>query len=81
MGLYSGVNKRGEINLYARIEKLTVHREMKSAITRSTYLVGFNEQFIVHSRIKLVSLAVVIWMSRNVPPKERCVTSKKRLRG
>ena len=28
-----------------------------------------------------VSLAAVFWMSRNAPPKERCVTSKKRLRG
>ena len=29
----------------------------------------------------LISLAAVFWMSRNAPPKQRCVTSKKRLRG
>ena len=29
----------------------------------------------------LISLAAVFWVSCNAPPKQRCVTSKKRLRG
>ena len=37
--------------------------------------------FCVQSTRMVVSLAAVFWMSRNAPPKERCVTSKNRPRG